>query len=138
MRSARWRTRDGGSLGNPIDTSGELLDGTKVDGVGRASAGAAAAAGNFVGTVTEKLMTYALGPGPRLLRHAGGTCDRPRRGQPRLSISPRSSSASSTARRFKSGSRWCRISNPRGQDCGAIERGLRTGKDRRQTLTTDD
>ena len=28
-----WRTRDGGTLGSPINASGELLDGTKVDGV---------------------------------------------------------------------------------------------------------
>ena len=29
--------------------------------------------------MTEKLLTYALGPGPRLSRHAGGPRDRPRR-----------------------------------------------------------
>ena len=28
-----WRTRDGGLLGTPIDASGQLMDGTKVDGV---------------------------------------------------------------------------------------------------------
>jgi hypothetical protein len=28
-----WRTRDGGTLGEPIDASGQLVDGTKVDGV---------------------------------------------------------------------------------------------------------
>ncbi len=27
-----WRTREGGTLGTPIDASGQLLDGTKVDG----------------------------------------------------------------------------------------------------------
>jgi hypothetical protein len=58
-----WRTRDGGTLGNPIDASGELLDGTKVDGVVTLRQTLVRQPEIFVGTVTEKLMTYALGRG---------------------------------------------------------------------------
>jgi mono/diheme cytochrome c family protein len=58
-----WRTRDGGTLGNPIDASGELLDGTKVDGVVTLRQALVRQPEIFVGTVTEKLMTYALGRG---------------------------------------------------------------------------
>ena len=104
-----WRTRDGGTLGNPIDASGELLDGTKVDGVVTLRQALVRQPEIFVGTVTEKLMTYALGRGLGLLRHACGPCDRARHGA-RTIGSPRSFWASSTARRFRSGSRWRRIS----------------------------
>jgi hypothetical protein len=59
----RWRARDGGSLGAPIDASGELLDGTKVDGVVSLRRALLRQPDLFVGTVVEKLMTYALGRG---------------------------------------------------------------------------
>jgi hypothetical protein len=58
-----WRTRDGGSLGSPIDASGELLDGTRVDGVVSLRRALLRQPELFVGTVVEKLMTYALGRG---------------------------------------------------------------------------
>jgi Protein of unknown function (DUF1592)/Protein of unknown function (DUF1588)/Protein of unknown function (DUF1585)/Protein of unknown function (DUF1587)/Protein of unknown function (DUF1595)/Planctomycete cytochrome C len=58
-----WRTRDGGSLGSPIDASGELLDGTRVDGVVSLRQALLRQPELFVGTVVEKLMTYALGRG---------------------------------------------------------------------------
>jgi hypothetical protein len=58
-----WRTRDGGTLGSPIDASGELLDGTKVDGVVTLRQALVRNPEIFVGTFTEKLMTYALGRG---------------------------------------------------------------------------
>jgi hypothetical protein len=58
-----WRTRDGGTLGTPIDASGELLDGTKVDGVVTLRQALLRQPDLFVGTVTEKLLTYALGRG---------------------------------------------------------------------------
>ena len=58
-----WRTRDGGTLGNPINASGELLDGTKVDGVVTLRQALIKNPEIFVGTVTEKLLTYALGRG---------------------------------------------------------------------------
>ncbi len=58
-----WRTRDGGTLGTPINASGELLDGTKVDGVVTLRQALVRQPEIFVATVTEKLMTYALGRG---------------------------------------------------------------------------
>jgi len=53
-----WRTRDSGL---PIDASGELTDGTKISGVTELRAALLKRPDVLVGTVTEKLMTYALG-----------------------------------------------------------------------------
>ena len=58
-----WRTRDGGTLGNAIDSTGELLDGTKVDGVVTLRQALLKQPELFVGTVAEKLMIYGLGRG---------------------------------------------------------------------------
>ena len=58
-----WRTRDGGTRGTPVDASGQLLDGTKVDGVVALRQALLREPEIFVGTVTEKLLTYALGRG---------------------------------------------------------------------------
>jgi cytochrome c5 len=58
-----WRTRDGGTLGNPINATGELLDGTKIDGVVTLRDVLVRQPDLFVGTVVEKLMIYALGRG---------------------------------------------------------------------------
>jgi Protein of unknown function (DUF1585)/Protein of unknown function (DUF1588) len=58
-----WRTRDGGLLGTPIDASGQLMDGTKVDGVVTLRQALLKEPEIFVGTLTEKLLTYALGRG---------------------------------------------------------------------------
>ncbi|MEO8256303.1 MAG: DUF1592 domain-containing protein [Acidobacteriota bacterium] len=58
-----WRTRDGGTLGSPINATGELLDGTKIDGVVTLRQALIKNPEIFVGTVTEKLLTYALGRG---------------------------------------------------------------------------
>jgi len=58
-----WRTRDGGTLGTPIDASGELLDGTRVDGVVTLRQALLRDPEIFVSTVTEKLLTYGLGRG---------------------------------------------------------------------------
>jgi mono/diheme cytochrome c family protein len=55
-----WRSRDAGA---PIDASGELADGTKVDGVVTLRRALVARPEVFVGTMTEKLLTYALGRG---------------------------------------------------------------------------
>ena len=55
-----WRTHEAGS---PIDASGELPDGTKVDGVVALREALVARSDLFVGTLTEKLLTYALGRG---------------------------------------------------------------------------
>src|SRR5204863_4482877 len=61
-----WRMRDGDSVtgpGTPIDAQGELLDGTKVNGVVTLRQALLRQPELFVGTVTEKLMIYALGRG---------------------------------------------------------------------------
>ncbi|HEY1240759.1 MAG TPA: DUF1592 domain-containing protein [Bryobacteraceae bacterium] len=56
----QWRTSDSG---HSIDASGVLLDGTKVDGPRELRRALMAQKTQFVKTVTEKLMTYALGRG---------------------------------------------------------------------------
>ena len=61
-----WRTRDGSTVSNPgtpIDASGVLLDGTKVDGVVALRKALVRQPEIFVSTLTEKLMLYALGRG---------------------------------------------------------------------------
>jgi hypothetical protein len=55
-----WRSQDAGS---PIDASGELADGTKVNGVVELRRALMAHPENFVSAVVEKLMVYALGRG---------------------------------------------------------------------------
>jgi mono/diheme cytochrome c family protein len=55
-----WRTREAGL---PIDASGLLADGTKVDGVVALRNALVARSDIFVQTLTEKLMIYALGRG---------------------------------------------------------------------------
>jgi hypothetical protein len=55
-----WRTQDGGS---PIDTTGVLVDGTKVDGVASLRNSLVSRSDQFAHVVTEKLLTYALGRG---------------------------------------------------------------------------
>lgn len=56
----QWRTAD---AGHPIDASGVLLDGTKVDGPRELREALVAQKTQFVRAVTEKLLTYALGRG---------------------------------------------------------------------------
>ena len=55
-----WRARDSG---NPIDASGELGDGTKIDGVVSLRNALLSRPDMFAGTMTKKLLTYALGRG---------------------------------------------------------------------------
>ena len=55
-----WRADD---EGNPIDASGELNDGTKVDGVITLRRALVAHPEVFVRTITEKMTIYALGRG---------------------------------------------------------------------------
>ena len=57
----RWRDREDG--GAAIDASGELPDGTPFDGPSGLKAALLRHPDRFVTTVTEKLMTYALGRG---------------------------------------------------------------------------
>ena len=56
----KWRARDGST---PIDASGELTDGTRVDGPGSLRDGLMQYSDQFVRTITEKLLTYSLGRG---------------------------------------------------------------------------
>jgi len=58
-----WRMREGGTKGSPIDASGQLMDGTKVNGVVELRRALMREPEIFVQTVTEKLMTYGLGRG---------------------------------------------------------------------------
>jgi hypothetical protein len=58
-----WRTRDGGTLGDEIDASGQLVDGTKIDGAVALRQALLREPETFVRTFTEKLMTYATGRG---------------------------------------------------------------------------
>ena len=58
-----WRTRDGGTRGTPVDASGQLVDGTSINGVVELRQALLRQPDTFVRTVTEKLMVYALGRG---------------------------------------------------------------------------
>ena len=58
-----WRTRDGGTRGTPVDASGQLVDGTQVNGVVELRQALLREPETFVETMTEKLLTYALGRG---------------------------------------------------------------------------
>jgi hypothetical protein len=56
----RWRTLE---EGKPVDASGGLPDGSKFTGVGGLEEGLLSRPEIFVGTLTEKLLTFALGRG---------------------------------------------------------------------------
>ncbi len=58
-----WRTKDGGTRGAPVDASGQLVDGTQINGVVELRAALLRDPETFVRTLTEKLMTYAVGRG---------------------------------------------------------------------------
>jgi hypothetical protein len=58
-----WRTRDGGTRGTPVDASGQLVDGTAVDGVVALREALLRDPEVFIGTVVEKLLTYGIGRG---------------------------------------------------------------------------
>jgi hypothetical protein len=55
-----WRTLDGDS---PIDATGKLVDGTKVDGVASLRDWLTSHSDQFARVVTEKMFTYAMGRG---------------------------------------------------------------------------
>ena len=55
-----WRTQDGDS---PIDATGVLVDGTKVDGIASLRDSLVRRSDQFVRVVTEKMLTYSLGRG---------------------------------------------------------------------------
>jgi mono/diheme cytochrome c family protein len=56
----QWRVRE---AGGPVDASGELADGTNVDGPVALRKAILSHPEQFVDTLTEKLLTYALGRG---------------------------------------------------------------------------
>ncbi len=56
----RWRTKEEGGL---VETDGQLVDGTPVDGPVALRDALLDRSGQFVRTVTEKMLTYALGRG---------------------------------------------------------------------------
>ena len=58
-----WRIKDGGEGGVPINASSELFDGTKINGVADLRNALLRYSPQFVRSLTEKLMTYALGRG---------------------------------------------------------------------------
>ncbi len=58
--TGKWRTTDGGV---PIDASGQMVDGTKLSGPVSLREALLSRSDVFVSTITEKLMTYALGRG---------------------------------------------------------------------------
>ncbi|HKF65156.1 MAG TPA: DUF1592 domain-containing protein, partial [Vicinamibacterales bacterium] len=55
-----WRTED---VGAPIDASGQLIDGTRIDGIVTLRKALLAHPDVFVRTMTEKMLIYALGRG---------------------------------------------------------------------------
>ncbi len=59
----KWRTKQGGDGGSPIDASVELYDGQKVNGPVELRQALLRYSPQFVRMFTEKMMTYALGRG---------------------------------------------------------------------------
>jgi hypothetical protein len=57
----QWRDRDSDAGNTPIDASGQLADGTPLDGVNDLRRALVERPDQFVQTFTEKLMTYSLG-----------------------------------------------------------------------------
>jgi hypothetical protein len=58
--TGKWRTEDGGE---PVDASGQLVDGTMMNGVASLREVAIRYSPQFVRVATEKLLTYGLGRG---------------------------------------------------------------------------
>ena len=78
-----WRERDGRA---PVDTSGQLVDGTPLHGPSDLRQALLTRSEAFVTTATERLLTYALGRPVGVLRHADGAGHRAPRGKKRLQI----------------------------------------------------
>jgi hypothetical protein len=60
---AKWRTKQGGDGGVPIDAAAELWDGTKVNGVAELRQALLHYSPQFVRLLTEKMMTFGIGRG---------------------------------------------------------------------------
>ncbi len=78
-----WRTADDGT---PIDASGQLADGTRDRRRRVAAPGAAAPARDVRVDDDREDADVRAGPGPLVVRHAGGSRDRARRGRQRLPL----------------------------------------------------
>ena len=72
--------------GRPIDATGGLPDGSRFEGVAGLEKALLKRPELFVGTLTEKLLTFALGPRPRVLRCTHRPPDRPRGARTRSSL----------------------------------------------------
>ena len=59
----KWRTKQGGDGGTPIDASVALFDGQQVTGPSGLRQALLRYSPQFIRMVTEKMMTYALGRG---------------------------------------------------------------------------
>jgi hypothetical protein len=59
----KWRARQGGEGGVPIDATAQLWDGAEVDGPSELRQHLLYYSPQFVRMITEKMMTYALGRG---------------------------------------------------------------------------
>ena len=79
----RWRDFE---EGRPVDATGGLPDGSRFEGVTGLERALLKRPELFVGTLTEKLLTFALGRGVESLRRAGHPQDRPRRPREGLSL----------------------------------------------------
>ena len=78
-----WRTRE---AGGPIDASGQLADGTPIDGVVTLREALVRHPGHVRVDVDREAADLWPGPRPRLLRHAGGPRDCARLRAQRLSF----------------------------------------------------
>ena len=71
-----WRTKS--EAGGPIDATGTLPDGASVQGLKGLRALLVSRREQFVGAMTEKLLSYAIGRGLEYYRSPGRPQDRPR------------------------------------------------------------
>ena len=79
----QWRTTDAGT---PINASGVLVDGATFEGPTGLRQVLLDRPEQFVGTVAERMLTYALGPRPGALRWSGASRDRAGSGARRLRV----------------------------------------------------
>ena len=94
----RWRSVESRAA---IDASGGFPDGSRFAGVSGLEAALLRRPELFVGTVAEKLLTYALGPRARVLRRAGDSRRSCATRAPRTSACQPSFSGSSKATPFQ-------------------------------------
>ena len=95
-----WRDTDSGA---PVDPSGQLFDGTPLDGPVSLRNAVLAHSDSFVTTFAENFLSYGLGRHARPARHADGAGHRPRRRRGTTTGCRASSWASSRACRSRCG-----------------------------------